>query len=141
MNIEPAPTQDAVRRILSAAELPTDDIAGLDLDLFLAAGNRDNPSGIIGLEPLGTVGLLRSLAVIPAARGSGLGGQLVQAVETLACNQGVQALFLLTTTAEPFFTARGYAVIERSAVPRPIRESREFSSLCPDSATVMMKPI
>ncbi|MEM8547076.1 MAG: arsenic resistance N-acetyltransferase ArsN2 [Pseudomonadota bacterium] len=139
MDIEPAPTSAAVRRILRAAELPTSDIDGLDLDLFLAAGNRDNPSGIIGLEPLGAVGLLRSLAVIPAARGTGLGGQLVRALEALARVQGVQGLFLLTTTAEPFFAAQGYAVIERGVVPRPIRESREFSSLCPDSATVMTK--
>jgi amino-acid N-acetyltransferase len=46
---------------------------------------------------------------------------------------------LLTTTAEDFFRALGYARIARELAPEAIRTTREFSSLCPASSVVMVK--
>jgi len=50
-------------------------------------------------------------------------------------------LYLLTTTAESFFQNFGYRTVERSLVPDLIQETVEFSSLCPDDATVMKKDL
>jgi protein-tyrosine-phosphatase len=72
-------------------------------------GSRDDRglAAVVGLEVFGKVGLLRSLAVRPDNRGTGLGGTLVGAAEELAAQQGIVELFLLTTTAEPFLRQAG----------------------------------
>jgi amino-acid N-acetyltransferase len=46
---------------------------------------------------------------------------------------------LLTETAEKFFRAIGYEVIDRRHVPEEIKQSAEFRSLCPASAVCMSK--
>ena len=43
------------------------------------------------------------------------------------------------TTAERFFEYLGYRRIGREETPKAIRNSREFSSLCPSTAIVMVK--
>ena len=51
----------------------------------------------------------------------------------------VEQLVLLTETAEKFFRAIGYEVIDRRHVPQGIKQSAEFRSLCPASAVCMSK--
>jgi hypothetical protein len=92
-----------------------------------------------GLEVFGSVALLRSLAVAPEARGLGHGKTLVDSIEGYARGLGVTELYLLTTTARPFFESLGYALADRSAAPESIRATREFSSICPGSAAFLVK--
>ncbi len=97
--------------------------------------------GVAGLERFDDAGLLRSVAVDVRWRGHGLGGALVAAVEAAARAAGLPDLVLLTETAQPFFTALGYRVVERTAAPPALLGSSEFSSLCPTSAVCMIKSI
>ena len=55
--------------------------------------------------------------------------------------QGVDDLYLLTETAEPFFAKRGYGAIPRADAPAAIAATEELSSLCPDSAVLMHRAI
>lgn len=97
--------------------------------------------GGIGLEPVGRAGLLRSLVVHPDARGDGYGTALVRSIERYGRENGIERLYLLTTTATPFFERLGYKQTSRAAVPEAIAETDEFSRLCPDSATCMQKSL
>ena len=85
--------------------------------------------------------MLRSLAVAETARGCGCGKALVQGIEATARSRGVANLYLLTNTAETFFARLGYRTIARADAPEAIRTTEEFSSLCPDSAVVMVKTL
>jgi len=79
-----------VEALLTEAQLPIADLASSrSLNLF---GMRDGGRlvGVVGIEVYGSVGLLRSLAVAPAHRNSGLGGSLVSNAEAWAARQGVQ---------------------------------------------------
>ena len=49
-------------------------------------------------------------------------------------------LHLPTTTAAPFFRALGYADADRAEAPSAAT-SREFTSLCPASATYLVKEL
>ena len=93
------------------------------------------------MEPHGTVGLLRSLAVRQDRRGSGLGSALVLEAERLAAGQRITTLYLLTTTAQQFFSHRGYAQIPREGAPPEIGATEEFRSVCPSSAAFMRKTL
>lgn len=139
MNIYPNPKEEHVRALLQSADLPIEDLDDVDLQHFLGCGAADAPQGIVGVEPLGEIGLLRSLVVAPSARATGCGRALVATLEQRAKDNGLRALYLLTNTAEHFFARQGYTQIERQHVPGAIKQTQEFSQLCPDSATVMVK--
>lgn len=134
------PSVDAAKALLTTAGLPTDDLPER-LDHFLACGDPSDPDGIVGLEIFGENALLRSLVVNGKKRGSGLGRALVAAIETRAADRNVRRIFLLTDTAEDFFTALGYEHADRQTAPEPVRDSRQFSELCPSSAAFMEKDL
>lgn len=136
-----APTLVGVTRLLTGAQLPTADISEALLTNFFFAGTATQPVGIIGLELAPPHALLRSLVVDAQSRSAGLGTQLLSHAERHAAQSGVQTIYLLTTTAESFFAARGYARVPRSAAPPPIASSAEFASLCPASAAFMGKEL
>jgi amino-acid N-acetyltransferase len=129
-----------VETVLEKNDLPTADVQSKPESFFVgfAAGER---IGIGGLERFDTVGLLRSLVVEESVRGEGYGTDLCEALETRASADGVQRLYLLTTTAAGFFDDRGYRAIERTAPPAPIRQTTEFTTLCPETAVCMTKRI
>ncbi len=128
-----------VMRLVAGAGLPTEDLADADLSHFFGYGSREKPSGVVGLEVFGAEALLRSLVVEPSERGTGGGRLLVAAAEAHAHSQGVRSVYLLTTTAEPFFERLGFRRADRGGAPATIRATREFASLCPASAAFMVK--
>ena len=96
---------------------------------------------MIGLEPYDSVALLRSLAVLPDYRSLGLARRLVSFIESQAAEQGVEELYLLTTTASNFFKILNYQDVERSVTPLVIQQTAQFSALCPASASLLTKKL
>jgi amino-acid N-acetyltransferase len=133
------PELDAVRALLASADLPTEDITEAHCRDFFYAGPRDAPTGLVGLEVLGDVALLRSLVVTPADRNAGEGSELVRHAEDQARRRGVRGLYLLTMTAEKFFAKRGYGRVLREAAPTAIKATKEFAGICPSSSAFMSK--
>lgn len=124
--------------LLLAVGLPAADLTTAPVQLFSL--NQDNALiGMIGVEAYSSVGLLRSLVVSPKHRGLGFGEQLVHYAEHWAQEQELTTLYLLTTTAAPFFAHLGYQVIERQTAPEMIQSTGQFAGLCPSSATLMRK--
>lgn len=129
----------AVLALLEGAGLPYQDLTTAHLADFLVAESGHSILGIVGLERCHEDALLRSLAVRPESRLTGLGTQLADAAEDHARQTGVDTLYLLTTTAADFFARRGYEVIERRAAPPELQKTTEFSSLCPSQAVCMRR--
>lgn len=126
---------------LAAAGLPTADLKAAHMQDFLLATAAGQPVGMIGLECYANCGLLRSLVVDEMKRGAGLGARLVAELEALAYRRGLRGLWLLTIDADPFFARHGYTVRQRDEAPQDIRDSAEFSSLCPGDAVLMYKAL
>ena len=132
--------RDSILGLLETVALPTSDLTVENPARFLVAGDEEGTLvGCIGLEPHGTAALLRSLAVAAPFRGHGLGAKLVSQIEKEAARRGVATLWLLTETADRFFLRQGYAPVARAAAPDAIRTTSEFRSLCPDTATCLIK--
>ena len=141
MNIFSNPKLSEVKQLLSESSLPIEDITAQHLQHFFRCGSGLELEGLVGLELYGEVALLRSLAVASSRRGSGVGSGLVAHAERHARDQGVQSLYLLTTTAEAFFMRRGYARFPRDAAPTAIKSTKEFSGICPANSTFMVKQL
>lgn len=142
MDLRSATTDDqaAIRGLLLASRLPVDDLDTAAID-FIVTADANDIVGVVGLERFGEAGLLRSFVVRYDLRSHGLGAQMVEAVEAHAAGLGLQQLVLLTQTAAPFFAKRGYATIARDQAPHAVQTSAEFRSICPSSATCMIKPL
>jgi amino-acid N-acetyltransferase len=136
---EPA-EEEAIRKLLIDTDLPAEDFAK-HLQHFLVAKRNSTLIGVIGLEPYGEFGLLRSLAVAPPYRGQGLGKELCERMFSYAHELGIKELYLLTTTAEKFFPKLGFNPIDRDNIPAPIQATEEFSSICPSTAVCMAKKL
>jgi amino-acid N-acetyltransferase len=142
MNLVPAQSSDLarIRWLLSSEHLPTEDLSEASLKHFLVLRDAADVIGAVGLEQHDGFVLLRSLVVAWDHRKRGFGVALADAAESLATVLGASAIYLLTTTAAEFFHTRGFRVIEREQVPDLIKRTSEFASLCPSTATVMVKP-
>lgn len=127
-----------IETLLAANDLPTVGVAGA-LDGFLVAEQESVLAGVAGVEACGEYGLLRSTAVSPEWRGQGFARRLVERAIAESEAAGVTALYLLTTTAERYFSAFGFATTTRDAVPDAVRATAEFQGACPASATVMVR--
>ena len=130
-----------VKMLLAECDLHTADLTDEMMRDFLVARKGDQIVGVIGLEVVGTDALLRSLAVAEKFRRQGVAGMLMEAIQRYARSQRLTMLYLLTLTAEAFFTRQGFEHAARDAAPAGIRATREFESLCPDTAVCMRKRI
>ena len=129
---------EPVATLLRESNLPTDGVAEW-LERFWIAEHERGVVGVAGMERYGEGGLLRSVAVAPEWRGTGLGRVLVDRVLEEGRAAGVREVFLLTTTAEHYFPRLGFACVDRDAVPEAVRTSAEFTGACPASAVVMRR--
>lgn len=135
------PPESSTRQLLIDCGLFDADLEAHHFSNFLACGTSSELKGVIGVEIFDSVGLLRSLAVADAARGLGYAKALVQAIETFSKEQGVSHLYLLTTTAENFFSGVGYIRQLRDTAPTAIKNTQEFSTMCPSDAVLMSKKL
>ena len=128
----------AIEDLLRASQLP---VSGVESAIghFIVAESHGRVVGAIGVELYEAAALLRSAVVEPSMRGTGLGAALVSAIVQEAERQGVEQIFLLTTTAENYFPRFGFGPVTRAAVPERVKTSVEFRGACPSSAIVMMR--
>jgi amino-acid N-acetyltransferase len=130
----------AVEDLLAASDLPLDGVEE-NFSAFVVAEENGVIAGAIGLEKFGSVALLRSVVVAPEHRASGIGGRLVEHLIEMAGEDGVEEIYLLTTTAEKYFPRFGFTRTTRSVVPDAVKSSAEFQGACPDTAVVMTRRI
>jgi amino-acid N-acetyltransferase len=135
-----ATDRPAIEKLLTDLQLP---IAGVGewIGTFWVAEADGRMIGVAGLEVYDDGALLRSVAVAPDRRGSGLGRVLVERVLHSASRRGAREVFLLTTTAQTYFPKLGFRDISRENVPPGVRGSIEFREACPASAMVMRKTL
>jgi amino-acid N-acetyltransferase len=132
--------KELVIRLLREADLLTEDLPD-GLPNFLLAKEEETLVGVAGLEQFGQVGLLRSVAVSPAHQGKGIAGRMVGQLLANADEQELQAVYLITTTADHYFDRYGFTAVDRRQVPDAIQQTRQFSGLCPSSAVVMKRTL
>ena len=130
-----------IKRVLLDCGLPNEDITSAHLNHFMILRDDDRLAGVVGLELFERCALLRSLAVNPSNRSKGFATQLIKRAEAYARARNIGELYLLTLTAETFFTQHGFQKTDRNRVPIDIQQTTEFNTLCPASAVCMVKSL
>lgn len=125
--------------ILKQHQLPVEDIDA-DKPLYLLLDGQ-RVIGTAGLEMFEDCALLRSVSVIKAEQGKGFGRIITAELEKQVKESGINCLYLITTSAKGFFERQGYGIIKRAESPAAIKQTAEFTALCPASAVVMKKRI
>lgn len=126
---------------LAAAGLPVEDLGGRDRSFFAFQDRSGEPVGFAGYELYGTDALLRSVVILPTVRGKGYGRAITEWMMAELARRGAATVFLLTTTAAPFFEKMGFRRLDRSQAPAAIAATTEFGSLCPSTAMFMGRAI
>jgi amino-acid N-acetyltransferase len=139
MHIEILNIDSELKALLQHCELPIDDLADSHARNFFGIRHNGQLVACVGIEPYADVGLLRSLAVASDHRHKSLGAFLLNYAEDNARNNGVKTLYLLTSMASAYFSARGYGLADRQRAPQVIKTTAQFAGLCPASATFMKK--
>ena len=136
ITLEEVPSSEpGLRETLVAAHLRVDDIEDDGRTFYRAISHDGYIVGYAGIEDCGTGALLRSVVVRDQHRGRGFGETIVQAV--LRDFASGRDIYLATTTAAPFFTKLGFIGVSRDTVPPAVLATRQLSSICPSSATIM----
>jgi len=133
--------ETTIKQFLGANDLIHQDIKPADLRHFLIARDSSDMAGLVGLEIHGDCALLRSLAVKKGYRNKGLATILVDKIEDHARSLKIRTLYLLTMTAEDFFSKRNFRATARATAPVGIQNTAEFRGLCPASAAFMTKQL
>ena len=133
--------RDGLKTALTKAGLPADDVEEPQPLFWRFESHQDIPVGFGGLEIYGSDALLRSVVTLPPLRQVGIGSAIVEILETEARARSCRAIYLLTTSQAGFFAGLGYAPCARSEVPDAVRQSRQFTALCPSAANAMVKRV
>ena len=124
--------------LLNNNSLPINDILENKIEFIVATSGDNKIVGCIGLERYVYDGLLRSFAVDKEYRNQKIGNALYNRLLSFSEQSGITILHLLTTSAEKYFSQKGFIVVKREKAPNSIRKTTEFSSLCPSSSTYML---
>ena len=141
INIRAANANDlpAVQSLLKSAALPLDGVADFFPANYAVGQVGEQVVAAIGVERYGEDGLLRSAVVADSQRGTGLGSRLANERLEWCGRHQIRNLYLLTTTAAPFFEKLGFERGERTEVPSEVQRAPEFTSICPSTAVVMRR--
>lgn len=122
--------------LLTKSNLPTEGVREV-LSSTIVAKDGEDVIGCAAIEMYNNSTLLRSVAVDDRYQGKGIGLKLTQNLIGLSQNSNIKEIYLLTETAENYFTKLGFTKIPRAQAPTEIQQSEEFSAICPQSSSVL----
>ena len=129
-----------VQSLLKENQLPFEDLIASMVTLIVSV-LKGQIIGCIGIEIKGEVGLLRSFSVSDKYRNQGIGAELFKKLINYSQSQNIRSLHLLTTTADKYFSKKGFKKSDRIKAPYSIQATTEFSTLCPASSVYMILEI
>lgn len=131
---------NSVKEILQLNHLPLLGVEDQFSNYFVLQLNMEI-IGVIGLEIYGDSALIRSFAILPEFQKKGLGTILFQQILEYAQEKKIKNLYALTETAKNFFEKNGFGVVDRKFAPLEIQQSKEYTTICPNSAFFLKRAI
>ena len=127
-----------VKLLLNSYRLVSQDI-DINSQYFLGIEKNNTLIAFGGLEFHHPFALLRSMAVSAKHQGNGYATQICDHLIQQCQKLQISELYLLTENTQSFFKKLGFKPVKRLQTPQSITKTKQFSSLCPDDATVLKK--
>lgn len=124
--------------LLKSYGLPYEDVTTQKIYFILALIDSEI-IGCIGLEKYGEHGLLRSLAVKKSLQNRGIGSMLFEKFMSYCRQHGISNIHLFTVDTHKFFQSRGFKIADRNNAPKPIKQTTEYTDLCPSTSCSYMR--
>lgn len=142
MKIHKASLKDlpGILRLLETCKLPVQGVAE-NLKNFIVLKEGGRILGCVGLEIYDSVCLLRSLAVSEDVKRKGYGFLLVDKILHSVKKKNIKKIYLLTTDAVNYFKRFDFRIINRHEAYPKIQRTLQFTSLCCQAATCLVKTI
>ena len=131
---------DSITNLLTSNDLPVADLIESNVNLFIGSINNTIVSSV-GLEKYNSIALFRSLAVDRVFRNQSIGTALINRIFDYCISEKIEELYLLTTTAAGYFEKHGFEKVTRDSVPLQIKQTQEYTDICPVSAVAMKKSL
>jgi amino-acid N-acetyltransferase len=131
---------EAFREAVKSAGLQHQDL-NYQNQVLISYYQNEQLVGTGGLEVMDRFALLRSVSVNAQSRGQNLGKQITADLLKNVEQSKLDAVFLLTETAKDFFEKQGFESVSRDSAPVEIKSTTQFSSMCPVSASFMVKKL
>jgi amino-acid N-acetyltransferase len=128
-----------IEKLLVDSDLVPVELAA-NLDRFLVA-EQGEIIGVIGSEYAEEAVLIRSVAVRPTVRNSGVASALLQKALVHAKAAGCKVAYLFTNTAAEYFSHRGFQVVPRSKVSTKLLASPAVTVCCCATAVAMRREL
>jgi glycerol 3-phosphatase-2 len=140
--IRPAVAEDAgaVAELLRASDVPADGVEERIGDGWTTVIGGREALATAAVVQLGSDGLLRSVAVRPDARGSGLGMLAVAGAARRSRAAGIGSLALFTDAAAAFFERLGFTAVTAADLPPAVQGTKQARE-CRESATAMIRDL
>lgn len=126
---------------LKDEQLPVDDLGEPNRTFYVYRSLAGAVLGYGGYELYGPDVFLRSVVVVPQARGKKTGRNLVPLLLYRAYGEGARTAWLLTMSAADFFEKMKFRRRSRDEAPAVILATRQAKALCPASAVLLSKAI
>ncbi len=138
---------EAYRGVIPADRWHEPYMPASELDAEIAAGvvfwgYEDGGAllGIMGIQPVGDVELIRHAYVVPAAQGRGVGGALMAHLEARVSRQLLVGTWAAASWAIGFYERHGYVAVPRERVPELLRRYWSIPERQIETSVVLAKP-
>ncbi|MET3699026.1 amino-acid N-acetyltransferase [Bacillus oleivorans] len=129
-----------LKLFLENAELSTEGVDQLFEYFILLENDQKEWVACLGIEPLGTVGLMRSFVVLPKVEEEGI-FLLFEKMLQLAQEKKVNQILLATNrmSSIPFLSALGFTAVEKEDLPNELSQSAHGKQLLQTQNVTFMR--
>ena len=96
--------------------------------------------GVMGIQPVEDVDLIRHAYVLPSAQGQGVGGALMAHLEARVSRQLLVGTWAAASWAIRFYERHGYVAVPREQVPELLRRYWSIPERQIETSVVLAKP-
>ena len=96
--------------------------------------------GVMGIQPVEDVDLIRHAYVLPAAQGRGVGGALMAHLEARVSRQLLVGTWAAASWAIRFYERHGYVAVPREQIPELLRRYWSIPERQIETSVVLAKP-